>query len=678
MTGASSSSAAAWTNVTTYAVPPSRFLAGLAYDNATGYDLLFGGENGPNSPLGDTWTFHEDLWQQLAIPGPSARFAEVLVNDPASNAVILFGGTNGTAFFNDTWEYRAGAWTELHPATSPSPRELASAAYDPDDSSIVLFGGWNGTAELNDTWEFSDGDWTNVTGAVAPSARDSAGLAFDASDGYLVLFGGENDTSDLNDTWTFSSGTWANISATAGAPPARSPVDAMAPDGGSASAGILLLGGENTVTQTYLNDTWSFVGGKWTERSPARAPAARVGADLVWDADLGSDLLVDGQSAQMTFNDSYVWNGTTWTPTPEPTVPQARFDPSLAYDTATQQDVLFGGLGSQTSLEDTDTWTYSHGTWSDAASGGTAPGERWGASMAYDSADGYLVLFGGFDAQTRAPYPGTWIYKDGVWNENTTAMSPPARYGASMVYDSTEGYIVLFGGIGANDNLLGDTWIFKGGGWTEVSPTSSPSARAFAAMSDDPGSHEAVLFGGCVDLNVTTGCVGDAQDTWAFVGGNWVQRFPANSPPPRAYAGMAYDTVDNYAVLYGGANPQQVLSDTWMFSDGSWFNITPAHNPGPLQAFGFTYDPTLQEFVLMGGIEGFTGAATSGTTWELVGGSAMTPPPAHNLDWWLFADHPPLNIPLYGSISYLTILGGTGSALTLVYAIRRLMTRPSK
>lgn len=669
-------SLAAWSSVTTYVEPPARYLAGFSYDAAAGYDLLFGGMNGPNSPLGDTWTFHEDLWQPVTTSGPPARFGANLVYDPAAGSVILFGGGNATSYLGDTWQFQDGSWTQLHPTDAPSPRELASATYDPATSQIVLFGGWNGDTDLNDTWTFSDGQWTNITGAVGPSPRDGSGMAYDAADGYVVLFGGENSSSvqNFNDTWTFSGGMWANVSATAGGPSARTPAESMAAAGATTGAGVLLFGGEDTYSGTYLNDTWTFVQGRWAEESSSLAPLPRVGASLVWDGALGDDLLVDGQGA-ITYNDSYVWNVTAWDATPEPTIPQARYDPSLAYDSAAQEDVLFGGLDTNTSLVDTDTWTYADHKWTVSDSGSTPPGERWGASMAYDPSDDAIVLFGGYDEQTQQPYPGTWTYQNGAWSELPTAAAPPARYGASMVYDSSDGYLVLFGGIGSGDTLLDDTWTFTGVGWSNDSPSTSPSPRAFAAMSDDNASSEVVLFGGCDQLNRTLGCVGVAGDTWAFVNGNWVQRFPASSPPGRAYGAMAYDSVDGYAVLYGGASPQQVYSDTWEFSKGSWFNITPSHGPGPLQGIGFAYDPVEKEFLLMGGVEGFGGAATSGMTWEFVGGPGMTPPPAHNLDWWLFADHGPLSIPIFGAISYITILSGISAIL---YALVRWVPRKSK
>jgi hypothetical protein len=61
--------------------------------------------------------------------------------DPASRDVVLFGGLDNKVDSNQTWEFQAGNWTQLTPATSPSARGLASMAYDAHDGVVILFGG---------------------------------------------------------------------------------------------------------------------------------------------------------------------------------------------------------------------------------------------------------------------------------------------------------------------------------------------------------------------------------------------------------------------------------------------------------------------------------------------------------------------------------------------------------
>src|SRR5690349_2026869 len=112
------------------------------------------------------------------------------------------------------------------------------------------------------------------------------------------------------------------------------------------------------------------------------------------------------------------------------------------------------------------------------------------------------------------------------------SVSPSARYGAGMVYDAKDGYVLLFGGYDSQHDL-NDTWMFLGGNWTKLSPPLSPSARYAPAMAYDGGDGYVLLFGG------STPAAG-LNDTWKFTGGNWTQLAPTLPPRVRWGAGMTY------------------------------------------------------------------------------------------------------------------------------------------
>jgi hypothetical protein len=129
--------------------------------------------------------------------------------------------------------------------------------------------------------------------------------------------------------------------------------------------------------------------------------------------------------------------------------------------------------------------------------------------MAYDTAMGQLVLFGGVGGS--GVDNDTWTLTGTTWTELTPTTSPPAaRYGATMAYDSATSQLVLFGGTD-NVNYYSDTWTLTGTTWTDlsISPAASPPARDWAVMADDPGTHQFVLFGG-------VGNDGYLADTWTF------------------------------------------------------------------------------------------------------------------------------------------------------------------
>ena len=215
-----------WTNITSPKpnltnTPPARFSAGLTFDAGDGYVLLFAGCQNPGcvTSLNDTWKFVGGVWSEISVANqraPSQRGSDALLWDPAQAATILYGGADpaGT-HLNDTWEYRAGAWTSLRVAANPGPLGEAFTVYDSGDGFLLLFGGLRdntplpGNAPTSNTWAFSNGSWLNLSGklSTAPPALWGEGEAgtFDTSLGESILFGGRNAIgADLNQTWSFA------------------------------------------------------------------------------------------------------------------------------------------------------------------------------------------------------------------------------------------------------------------------------------------------------------------------------------------------------------------------------------------------------------------------------------------------------------------------------------------
>src|SRR5262245_52136863 len=71
-------------------------------------------------------------------------------------------------------------------------------------------------------------------------------------------------------------------------------------------------------------------------------------------------------------------------------------------------------------------------------------GPRSGSAMAYDSARGVTVLFGGA-LGFSPPYGDTWEWDGNTWIQRAT-QGPSPRWYAAMAYDSARGVTVLFGG----------------------------------------------------------------------------------------------------------------------------------------------------------------------------------------------------------------------------------------
>jgi hypothetical protein len=243
-----------WAQLTLARSPPGRTGAAASYDPVLHQIVMFGGEDlGVNtrSPhyFNDTWTFGGGRWTRWVPTGPSplGRFEASMAYDPELRGVLLFGGgdlktSHGGPELHDTWTFNGTAWTHSPPTPAPSGRRLAGMTYDTARHAILLFGGCstgicgNG---LSDTWEFRAGHWTNLTSPIAPADRIGPMLVYEPKLGESVLFGGANASSELNDTWVLGSTTWALVCSSCGPTPRYDAGATYDPLVG----GILLVGG---------------------------------------------------------------------------------------------------------------------------------------------------------------------------------------------------------------------------------------------------------------------------------------------------------------------------------------------------------------------------------------------------------------------------------------------------
>jgi len=215
------------------------------------------------------------------------------------------------------------------------------------------------------------------------------------------------------------------------------------------------------------------------------------------------------------------------------------------------------------------------------ASSGRAP-PRFGMynmQLAYDAADGYLLLFG---ATGAGPQNGTetWTYHGGTWTNLNLTPSPESCMGSIMAYDSFDGYVLYFAagnfGSGGQCSSAGQTWAFNGGAWTQLHPAASPPVRQSAAMTNDTGDGYMLLFGGACNQGTHLTLCGD---TWTYLAGTWTNITGSNAPAPRAGAGLTYDASDGYVLLFGGTawpesnNYPLTVTDTWEFKAGVWTQI---------------------------------------------------------------------------------------------------------
>jgi hypothetical protein len=617
MTGTWTLQGTNWTQLRTASAPAASYVEAMTYDAADHYVLLFGGAHG-----NQTWKYSHGNWTRLhpsVHPGPAGSVS--MTYDARDGYVVMYhttlndspSGNSGyfTANISETWSFVGGTWSLLvssnSSVTQPTTRFGVSLAYDDRDHYVVLFGGcpgwawrpypcngWDGGrfvvySSANDTWKFVNGTWTQLTPSIRPPGRVFGAMAFDFGSHSLVLFGGSSPSNlvpgpvYLNDTWRFSGGNWSQVNSTV-SPLPRSYDAPLAFD--ATTHRLVLYGGSWEWTQftgwgapNRLSDTWTLKGGHWTEVSPSFIPPEMAAATIAYDAREGYTLVyVPGQVA----------NGYWWIP--------------IASDV----------IG--------ETWKYMGGNWT-LLHLASSPPYRTCASMAYDPALGKVLLFGGESSLggcmvpplygATAYFNETWTFSGGAWSNVTGGAAPPARGAASLAYDAKDGYMLLFGGWGGGTSKnLNDTWIYRVGGWTLLAPSHAPSSRWGAGLSFDPTTANTLLRGGessslyCHRVAFRWVCTWNQTllaDSWTFLNGTWTS---LGSQPlvPRGPVSLGYDPPLRAMVLFGGyKSPYGLSNQTWEYAAGAWAQVSTSGAP-PSEAGGtFTFDARDHCLLLTGG-----------------------------------------------------------------------------
>lgn len=355
--------------------------------------------------------------------------------------------------------------------------------------------------------------WRQATPANAPSPRLEPAMAHHLSGGYTLLFGG----ADL-----------------AGFPP------------------------------TNYDDTWVWDGVDWAQLSPATTPPARYFAGIAHDVFRDRTVLYGGLSASLIGgnhrNDTWEWDGANWSQVNTTNTPGSLIgsnngigEVSMAFDVIGQRVVLFGGELFQGIVPmPAETLEYDGADWS-LTTPTVSPERRSQASLCTATSLGGVLLFGGTNFN-NPPGPNgeivfndTWVYSavTDTWTDITPATGPlpPARAGASMLYDEATGVYVMHGGYDSTltgTTPLSDTWIFDGTSWTDVTGAfGSPTApRVRFATAEGPGDCHvsfgggAAFFGPFTDETWIQGCAAVASTYGAGCpGGSGVPALAAANVP---------------------------------------------------------------------------------------------------------------------------------------------------
>ncbi|MFN0134442.1 MAG: kelch repeat-containing protein [Phycisphaerales bacterium] len=249
--------------------------------------------------------------------------------------------------------------------------------------------------------------------------------------------------------------------------------------------------------------------------------------------------------------------------------------------------------------------------------GGLSPAPRCEHSLVWDSQNQRLVLFGGllFDQGSNIYSNETWAMVGDVWRHIPPqgANVPQPRLDHAAAYDKARRRLVVYGGVVRNDagwSASDETWEWNGLTWQRYA-NSLPGPRAYHAMVFDDRRNVCVLFGG---RNQPEGGT-RFGDTWEWSGDSWALR-AKGGPSPRTLHAMAYDSDRGVTVLHGGRSATQAVEDTWEW-DGSTWRL--AAQAGPKRnGHTMAYDRQRRVSVIYSG-EG--GLETEPLTWEWNGSS---------------------------------------------------------
>ena len=386
----------------------------------------------------------------------------------------------------------------------------------------------------------------------------------------------------------------------------------------------------------YGDDLWSYAAGRrglaagsWQQSRQGGGPLARS-ATAVYDGADRALLLFGGQSVSALGD---VWSyplagrgAGRWTSL-DGGQPQARAGQAGAWDARDGVLFVFGGY---TGARLNDLWAYKPargvtGRWTLIPLVG--PAARTEASLVWDSADNTLLLFGGADA--GGSLNDVWAYRPvgdgtapGRWIAlSATGGAPSGRHLHSAVWDGANRQMLVFAGE-TGPTILRDLWSFhvdslsKGRGhWSQLMTAATPAARFAQAAVWDPSGARMLVFGG------VNGAGGFLDDLWAYspgrgaAAGRWANLGTPGIPDARATTGAIWDGVDNALIIFGGTGAGSIRNDTYVYR-GSWSALTRGGAPERRNGSTAVYDTVNNALLLFGGT-GANGALND--LWQLGG-----------------------------------------------------------
>jgi hypothetical protein len=308
---------------------------------------------------------------------PSSRYGVGVAYDEARGELVVFGGVPDAGAgppgpaMAETWTWAAGRWTLRHPTVAPSPRRDSLMTYDGARGVVVLFGGRRQTgagpeqAGLTDTWTWDGRQWMAHPVASAPpfNAGKAMTMAYDLASRSVVLYEPVPFSARTRpSTWSWDGQRWTPLAVPV-EPAMLSP--AMVWDG----TRMLLFGraaidGGTEAGGSEVMETWAWQGGGWVKLSPAAQPPLSLMPAAIDQERHQLVALVQPVVGEQT--ETWVWDGATWSKRNSAEhPPDLTYSGSMVYDTRSKQVLAYGRLVRQPVCQ---LWTWDGKGWSRLAS----------------------------------------------------------------------------------------------------------------------------------------------------------------------------------------------------------------------------------------------------------------------------------------------------------------------
>lgn len=236
----------------------------------------------------DVFAWDGVAWHRhTSVTGPAPRLEHAVAYDDARGRLVLFGGVSGVAV-DDTWEWDGTQWHRMQPSTAPWPRFGHAMAYDATRSRVVLRGGavrsGRNLVLYGDTWEWDGATWTYTSGGS--NGLFGHALCFDPVRGRVLSYGGSADPRNAQ-LQEWNGATWSRLQGGEG--PAYLAGHALVADPVRRRV-VMTGGGTSPVTPNPY--TWEWDGAEWTKHEdPAWLSHPTV---AVFDERLGRVVAVSG------------------------------------------------------------------------------------------------------------------------------------------------------------------------------------------------------------------------------------------------------------------------------------------------------------------------------------------------------------------------------------------------